>query len=99
MPSLLCSQIRWLNFLFTQAFGSSQRLWGLIELESPGGSALLFPDEEGETGAETLSVLINKGPPLVIALKSILTILINHLCHWGYKQLSQHSSEHSYVCF
>lgn len=28
--------------------GSSQCLWGLIELEPPWGSSLLFPDEYGE---------------------------------------------------
>lgn len=70
------------TFSLHRAFGSSPCLWGLIEQESPGGSTLLLPDEQGEKGAGNASVLINGEPPFVIPLIGAITVLINHLCHW-----------------
>lgn len=73
------------KFSLHRAFGSFHCLWGLIEQESPGSSTLLFPDEQGEKGAENVASLINEGPPFVIPLIDIIAIIINHLCHWACK--------------
>lgn len=73
------------KFSLRRAFGSFHYLQGLIEQESPGGPALLFPDEPGEKGAEIETILIKDRPPFAVPLIRIITILINHLCHWTRK--------------